>query len=128
MNHRKGEPVMQNFILKEINQDGYDRFLLCLSFDGLATCLNSIEASLELAHSSGKILIDQLLITGNNDNRFLSCDFSNGRLDFKTAHIVNPTCFFRKETVDWLHNNYGYVENSILTEAQRQKVKNGVAF
>ena len=128
MNHRKGEPVMQNFILKEINQDGYDRFLLCLSFDGLATCLNSIAASLELAHTSGKILIDQLLITGNNDNRFLSCDFSNGRLDFKTAHIVNPTCFFRKETVDWLHNNYGYVENSILTEAQRQKVKNGVAF
>ena len=81
---------MQNFILKEINQDGYDRFLLCLSFDGLATCLNSIEASLELAHTSGKILIDQLLITGNNDNRFLSCDFSNGRLDFKTAkNIMN---------------------------------------
>ena len=73
-------------------------------------------------------MIDQLLITGHNDNRFLSCNFSHGKLDFTTARIVNPTNFFREETVDLLHDNYGYVENSILTDSQRQKVRDKVAF
>ena len=75
-----------------------------------------------------RILIDQLLITGNGSNRFMSCIFSNGRLDFKTAQIVTPSEFFRKETVEWLHDNYSYVENSILTEEQRQMKKDKIVF
>ena len=54
--------------------------------------------------------------------------FKNGKLDLNTAHVVFPVDFFRKETVQWLHDNYYYVENSILTESQRQKVKDGIAF
>lgn len=119
---------MSNFIIKEINKDGYDRFLLCLSFDSLLSYLGSIESSLKAVSDSGKVLIDQLLITGNNDNRFLSCDFSHGKFDFTTARIVNPANFFREETVDLLHDNYGYVENSILTDSQRQKIRDKVAF
>lgn len=101
---------------------------VCLSFDSLLSYLGSIESSLKAVSDSGKVLIDQLLITGNNDNRFLSCDFSHGKLDFTTARIVNPANFFREETVDLLHDNYGYVENSILTDSQRQKVRDKVAF
>ena len=58
----------------------------------------------------------------------MPCDFSHGKLDFITARIVNPANFFREETVDLLHDNYGYVENSILTDSQRQKVRDKVAF
>ena len=54
--------------------------------------------------------------------------FLNGKLDFITARIVNPANFFRKETVDLLRDNYRYVENSILTDSQRQKVRDKVAF
>ena len=81
-----------------------------------------------MVNSSGKILIDQLFITGDGNNRFISCNFKNGKLDFKTVHVVSPVDFFRKETVQWLHDNYSYVEHSILTESQRQKVKAGIAF
>ena len=119
---------MNTFVIKETNTDGYDRFLLWLSFESLLDHLVSIEEAPNMVNSSGKILIDQLFITGDGDNRFICCDFKNGKLDFKTARIVSPVESFRKETVQWLHDNYGYVEHSILTESQRHKVKNGIVF
>ena len=119
---------MNTFVIKETNTDGYDRFLLWLSFESLIDHLSSIEGAPNMVNSSGRILIDQLFITGDGDNRFMCCDFQNGKLDFKTAHIVSPVESFRKETVQWLHDNYGYVEHSILTESQRQMVKDGIAF
>jgi muramoyltetrapeptide carboxypeptidase LdcA involved in peptidoglycan recycling len=36
--------------------------------------------------------------------------------------------YYKKETVNWLHNNYCYVEHSILTEDQKQKIKNNIIF
>ena len=119
---------MNTFVIKETHTDGYDRFLLWLSFESLIDHLSSIEEAPNMVNSSGRILIDQLFITGDGDNRFRCCDFKNGKLDFKTAHIVSPVEDFRKETVQWLHDNYGYVEHSILTESQRQKVKDGIVF
>lgn len=119
---------MNTFVIKATNTDGYDRFLLWLSFESLIDHLSSIEEDPNMANSSGKILIDQLFITGDGDNRFICCDFKNGKLGFETAHIVSPVDFFRKETVQWLHDNYCYVEQSILTESQRQKIKDGIAF
>ena len=58
----------------------------------------------------------------------MSCLFKNGKLDFRTAHTVIPAEYYRKKTVEFLHDNYRYVENSILTEAQRQKIKDKIVF
>ena len=124
----KGETVVSYFYIKKINISGYDRFLLWLSFEGIMDHLGDIEKVPIMLNSSGKILIDQLFITGDEKNRFICCNFRNGKLDFKTLHIVDSADFFRKETVQWLHDNYSYVEHSILTEGQRQKVKDCIAF
>lgn len=119
---------MNEYIIFNTNVDGYDRLVLCLSFESLLSYIRKIEAVLAKETRKERILIDQLLIAGNGTNRFMSCEFSNGRLDFKTAQIVTPAEFFRRETVEWLHNNYSYVENSILTVEQRQKIKDNIVF
>lgn len=119
---------MNYFYIKKLNIDGFDIFLLWLSFESILDNLNYVEENLRLHKLSGKLLIDQLFITGNGESRFICCDFKNGKLDLKTVHIINPSNCFRKETVQWLHDNYDYVENSILTESQRQKVKNCILF
>ena len=124
----KGVSVMSEYIMLNTHVDGYDRLVLCLSFESLLSYVRKLEAVLAVETKEERILIDQLLITGNGTNRFMSCKFSNGRLDFQTAQIVTPAEFFRKETVEWLHDNYSYVENSILTEDQRQKIKDNVVF
>lgn len=111
---------MKEYIIKEIERDGYNRFLLWLSAESILDHLSSIEDSLNMANTTGKVLIDQLFITGDNMNRFMSCEFKNGKFDFRTARIVYPTEYFRMETTEWLKKNYRYVENSILTETQRK--------
>ena len=114
---------MNEYKIIETNVEGYDRLVICLTSESLLTYIKKIECSLSETETDGTILIDQLLITGDGANRFMSCLFKNGKLDFRTAHAVVPAEYYRKKTIEFLHNNYCYVEDSILTEAQRQKIK-----
>ena len=119
---------MHEYVIKEVDMDGYNRYLLCLTFESLFAYFATIEASPKLANTSGKILIDQLLITGNGSNRFLCCNYRNGKIDIATATNVMPNKQFHVLAIQLLRNNYHFVENSILTEAQRQHIKKGIVF
>lgn len=119
---------MDEYIIIDASVEGYDRFVLCLTFESLLTYIKKIEKTLSEDAKVKRILFDQLLVTGNEPNRFMSCELSKGKIDFKSVAIVNPSEFYRKETVEWLHENYSYVENSILTAEQRQKIKNRIVF
>lgn len=120
--------VMNEYTIIKTNVEDYDRLILCLSFESLLTYIKKIEQVLAKDNLDEKVLIDQLLITGNGTNRFMSFSFSHGKFDIKTAQVVNPTEYYRKETIEWLHNNYHYVEHSILTAEQRQKIKDNIFF
>lgn len=119
---------MNYCLIEKVNFCGYDRFLLCLTFESIVNHLTEIETAPEMVKSSGKVLIDQLLVTGDGDNRFISCSFLDGKLDMSTAQIVIPDGRFRNITAERLHDNYVYVEHSILTEYQRECIKKGVSF
>lgn len=119
---------MNEYTILKTNADDYDRLVLCLSSESLLSYIKKIEQTLAEDNSDGKVLIDQLLITGNGTNRFINVYFSHGRFDMKTAQTVNPPEHYRKQTVEWLHNNYCYIEYSILTAKQRQKIKDNIVF
>ena len=119
---------MDEYVIIKTNAEGYDRMVLCFSSESLMTYIRKIEQTLAEDNSDGKVLIDQLLITGNGTNRFVSVSFSHGKFDMKTAQTVNPPERCRKETIEWLHDNYCYAENSILTAEQKQKIKDNIAF
>lgn len=119
---------MADYLIKNISINGYNIFLLCLTFKGILNYLNSIENSPLIASSSGKIFIDQLLVTGNEHNRFFSCEFKDGKLDLTSARTAQPVQALKKLTVEFLNSNYYYVKNSILTDKQRQDIRDGIAF
>lgn len=119
---------MNEYEIINTNVEGYDKFVICLTFESLLTYIKDIEYSLSETETDKTILIDQLLITGDNDNRFISCLFKNGKLDLSTAHTVVPSEYYRNKTIEFLHDNYCYVENSILTEVQRQNIKDKIVF
>ena len=119
---------MNEYTIIKTNVEDYDRLVLCLSFESLLTYIKKIEQALAKDNLDEKVLIDQLLITGNGTHRFMRFSFSPGTFATKTAQIVNPTEYAREEKVEWLHNNYHYVEHSILTAEQRQKIKDNIVF
>ena len=119
---------MDEYAIIKTNAEDYSRMVICLSSESLLEYIKKIEQTLAEDNFDGKVLIDQLLITGNGTNRFMSVSFSHGKFDMKTAQTVNPSEHYRKATAEWLHNNYRYAENSILTAEQKQKIKNNIAF
>ncbi|MEE0931365.1 MAG: type II toxin-antitoxin system RnlB family antitoxin [Acutalibacteraceae bacterium] len=119
---------MNEYIIKKVDSKGYDTFLLCLTFESIFDYLDSIESSPLMVQNTGRILIDQLLVSGNGNNRFISCSFKHGKLDLSSACNVQPDDYFKQITVEWLNKNYCYVEHSILTDFQRQCIKNRIIF
>ena len=119
---------MDEFVIHKVKTSNYDRFLLWLTFESITTYKSLIESSPLIMCQTGKILIDQLLVTGNSQNRFISCEYANGILDFTTAQVVHPDDYYKKITVKWLNSHYAYVEHSILTEAQRHYIRECIPF
>ena len=74
------------------------------------------------------IIIDQLLTTGNNKNRFISCEYQKGKIKLFTAKNVDCSENIRKISSQVLKNNYELIENSILTKNQKQCIKEGRAI
>lgn len=111
------------FIIGQTKSKEYKAVLLLLSTESFIDQLREIEEDSNIKESSGTFLIDQLFLTGNNKNRFVSCYCENGKLDLETVHIVQPDISIQKEITEWLYSHYEYVENSILTKRQKEKIK-----
>lgn len=112
---------MNEYAIIDPNTEDYSGMVLCLSSESLLAYIDKIEQTLAEDNLDGKVLIDQLLLTGNGTNRFMSVSFSHGKFDLKTARVANPPEYYRKATAEWLHDNYRYAENSILTAKQKRR-------
>ena len=119
---------MKEYELKIIENCEYNRFLLCLTFESLFYYLKRIETEPTIYNSSGTLLIDQLLITGNGINRYLRCSFYNGKIDVSTAINVTPDEECRQISLAILKENIAILNNSILTEKQKANIINGILF
>lgn len=119
---------MKEFAVINIDSLEYDKLILYLTHESITTYLDKIEHFLFKNPSVKTVLLDQLFATGNGYNRFIKCNCRNGKLDFNTAEIIKPQLNIKASTVQWLHDNYQYVKNSILTDRQRQNIKDKVVF
>lgn len=118
---------MKEYIILKTYLKSYDRLIVCTTSKNLLTYIYKIEKDLQKYTDIKHVLINQLLITGNNNNRFIKCEFSNGKLNLNKTKIVKPSNI-KKEAIKCLHDNYHYVENSILTDKQHQNIKDNITF
>lgn len=70
---------MNEYKIIKTNVEGYDRLVLCLTFESLLTYIKK----LNVLYLEPKQMKQYLLITGDGANRFMSCLFKNGKLYFK---------------------------------------------
>ena len=119
---------MNGFVIRKLNNEKYDKILVCLTFESIVNYLNDIEESSEINGQSGLLLIDQLLVTGNGRNRFICCEFSNGVVNINSTHDTDPSESIRKESVKILKENMGLLRHSILTDEQRESIVAGHVF
>lgn len=119
---------MKKYVLIKINEDKYVYFIISLTYESILDYLEEIEKKLSIEKNRIGILIDQLLTTGNNKNRFISCEYQDGKIKLFTAKNVDCSENIRKISSQVLKDNYELIENSILTKNQKQCIKEGRAF
>lgn len=119
---------MKKYILEKINEDKYTYFIISLTYEGVLDCIEEIEEELIIERNIRILLIDQLLSTGNNKNRFISCEYQNGKIKLYTAKNVDCEEKIRKISSQILKNRNEIIENSILTKYQKQSIKEGKAI
>lgn len=119
---------MKKYIVKKINEDNYTYFIISLTYESILDYIEEIEKELDFEKNITIVLIDQLLTTGNNKNRFISCECQNGQIKLYTAQNVNCRENIRKISSQILKDKYQLIENSILTKYQKQSIKEGRAI
>lgn len=119
---------MKKYNLIKINEDEYTYFIISLTYESILDYIEEIENELMIEKKIRLILIDQLLTTGNNKNRFISCEYQNGKIRLFTAKNVDCKENIRKISSQILKEKYNLIENSILTKYQKQRIKEGRAI
>lgn len=78
-------------------------------------------------YSSGKILIDQFLHSGNTNKRFIEFDIIENKLQNSNFVEIKKNSIYRKTTCDFLKNSELLI-GSILTSIQRRMINKGIVI
>lgn len=115
-----------NFKIFYLSSGQFSCQVLCLSYESIYSYINNIQTELKNRNIfNANILIDQLLITGNSQNRFLSIKFIDGNFCFNDAFNVVPEVIHRQFTASFLRQQQNLLKSSILTEREISILKKG---
>ena len=106
----------------------YKYFVIMCSEEKPYEIIKEIEKKLRtLKKGEGKVLFDLTLGNLDKDTRYIEANFDGRNIDIWSFKIVKnvPQALLRK-SFDYLSRNYQYVENSILTSAEKFKYKKGL--
>ena len=117
---------MEKYTLKKIDDNTY--FIISLTYESILDYLEELENELAIKENVKIVLIDQLLTTGNNKNRFISCEYQNGKIMLFTAKNVECKEDIRTISSQVLKDKHYLIEKSILTKYQKQRIKEGRAI
>lgn len=115
---------MKEYILSNDVREDYNGMILCLSYESIFTYLHNIENESLILNTKGKLLIDQLLITGNTENRYISCLYDYGSILISSAQYVRPDHYYKSLSCKILKNNIDCLKNSILSNQQIEFILN----
>lgn len=104
----------------------YNCLVVCLSYKSIFNYFDNLQNELK---SNGifdaNILIDQLLISGNNNNRFLSILLSKGEFVYTSAKNVKPGFYYNQLTSNVFTCDQMILQNSILTNKEVSSISKG---
>lgn len=89
--------------------------------------INEIEKKLEVCSYEGNVIIDQLLHSGNNEERFIGCYVANNKFvstsfTFLKIKKGDP---IRRFISEYLREDTEYLDYNGMTDTQRKLIKSG---
>src|SRR5690554_6346186 len=112
---------MKNYIIKQLNDNQF--FIINLNHFSILNYLNDIQNESLIKLNSGELIVDQLLVAGIGKNRFISCQFSFGKIELGTAKNIEGNYEYRKITTEVLRHHKVPLKYSILTNSQVKMIQ-----
>ena len=119
---------MKDYVLYGLDGEKHDVLLLCLSHENVFTFYEDVQKEPVIQNGTGTILLDQLLVTGNGENRFVTLPYNQGMIDFSRAENATVNHEIRRLSVELLNKYITSLQDTILTEAQQEMVQNKTAI
>ena len=119
--------IMNKFFkIYNLNADLYNCMVICLTYESIFSYIDALQKAIsDSGVKDGTVLIDQLLISGNGKNRFLTIKYSNGSFDYTSAKNTEANIKYHQITSYELKNDESLLENSILSNNQISLIKKG---
>lgn len=118
---------MKDIIIKKINNNLANYLVFGTTVDSPLFQLQEICAKISTSKSY-VVLFDQLLQTGNSDNRYLLLHYNGSTFDFNTAKNIDSSFVelkIRKIMSDFLKHNKLLLKYSILLSSEKEKILKG---
>jgi hypothetical protein len=124
----EGGESMNDYVIIENPQDDFAALVILCTSDSPLSFTKQLENDLKCKNISGRILVDQILHVGNNEDRFISVLVEQKIMkeSFKYEQISKKS-IFREISCKYL-NQYGLIDDSILSHVQTKMIKKGIAI
>lgn len=119
---------MKAYKLLKLNSDTeYVYLVVMCTANSPYDYLDSISIDLGKINFSGKVLLDQMMHTGNTEKRFIKFDFDKHNLLNGEYVNIKKDSSYRKTVCEYLQNS-NYLDGSILTSIQRRMIQKGITI
>ncbi len=120
---------MENVVIEKLNNSSYFALLTTLSSDSPIYTIRNFERENGF-ECSGRILIDSILHSGNNSDRFIEILCENGKINYNSFNFVQIE---RKNELRVKANNTlrkypQIINNSILNNSQKKLLLHGISI
>lgn len=118
---------MDKYMIIPLQDDSmYSKMIIMCDANSPFVYIPNILIDLHKEDINGKILVDQLLHSGNTEKRFFCIDMSSNENHYYSLHISKDSQY-RKIACEYLKNK-DFVEHSILTSIQKRMINKGIAI
>lgn len=119
---------MNNFELIKTDCEKYKMIILMKTYEAPFQYLNEISEALKKINYIGTVLIDELMHSGNNNDRFIKGFFNGEQFDKKQFSFepIERRSNIRKYSCDFLRNELDIADYSILNSNQRKLISKGI--
>lgn len=124
---KEGECIMNDFEIINLEETELKILIIMKTCDSPFDYMDELQEQLRMIKFSGTFMIDELLHSGNNDERFISGffdgdSFDNSKFKFENITKKNP---IRNYVCQYLQVNLDVLEYSGLTEIQQKLISRG---
>lgn len=115
---------MKDFDIIKLDMDNKILVLICTS-ESPFSYIKEIANKLREIHFNGTVIIDELLHSGNNEERFIRCIYKDGEFLNESFGFINvpKQSGLRKYICDYLRSDFEYLNLSSLSSVQIKLIK-----